>query len=266
MVREIDLTEARKFVVSLMPPAGEILRGHFEKGVTVASQKKWGEITTQADTQTDEFLRTQIMMQYPGSNLLTEETAPDDYSSCKDLENLWVIDPLDGTMNFSRGIEHFAIQIALLDKGIVKMGVVYVPMENKLYFAQEDIKQAFLNEDPIKVSKTDRLADATFGIDYPSSPEARAKAVEKFNKVLDVRQVLTRSSAVADLSSLAEGEMDAYLNIGIKPWDMSAPSLFIQKAGGTITTPEGKLWTPFHPGIFASNGILHQDFLERFKS
>ena len=95
--------------------------------------------------------------------------------------------------------------------------------------------------------------------------DKRRQTWERQGKVLDAMQIKTMSSAVADLASLACGRIDAYLNGGLKPWDVAAVELFVVKAGGEVTTPEGGPWNMFEPDIFASNGILHEEFLRRWK-
>ncbi|MGA2968076.1 MAG: inositol monophosphatase family protein, partial [Candidatus Levyibacteriota bacterium] len=103
----IDLTEARKYVKELIPQAGETLRRYFASQDFTQRKKEGVDFTTQADEEVDAFLRESIKKQYPQTNFLTEETAPKDYSPLKQMNNLWVIDPLDGTINFSRKHPNF---------------------------------------------------------------------------------------------------------------------------------------------------------------
>ncbi len=129
----IDLTEARKYLIELLTQAGNTLRRYFDSGVYTQKSKGGVDFATQADEEVDAFLVEQIKRQYPQSNFLTEETAPADYSSLKDTKGLWVIDPLDGTVNFSRKHPNFAISIGLVDKGVSKLGVVHIPMTGDTY-------------------------------------------------------------------------------------------------------------------------------------
>lgn len=262
MSREIDLTSARKYLTELAPRAGEILRRYFESGDYMSRRKEGVDFTTQADEEVDTFLTENIRKKYPQTNFLTEETAPDDYSSLKQTGNLWVIDPMDGTGNFSRKHPHFAISIALVDKGISKIGVVYAPIEGSLYWAQVDQEGTFLNGNPIKVSATKDLGEAVIACDWGWDLQKRANVVRWLSNINPhVRQIKSMGSAVADLASLAEGRIDAYMNSGLKPWDVAASALLIEKAGGKITTPQGETWNVFHPDILASNGILHERIL-----
>ena len=141
------------------------------------------DFTTQADTEADEFLRKNILKKYPRSNFLTEETAPKDYSIFKNTVNLWVIDPLDGTINFSRGNPNFAISIALVSKGIPELGVIYKPITKEIYWAQENIKYALLNDKPIYVSSTNNLRESVIACDWAWSLEKRLNVVKWLHNI-----------------------------------------------------------------------------------
>lgn len=252
MISSIELTEARKFLTDLAPQAGEMLRRYFASHDFTQRSKGGVDFTTQADEEVDAFLVEQIKKHYPQANFLTEETAPADYSSLKDTSSLWVIDPLDGTVNFSRKHPHFSISIGLVDKGIPLLGVVHIPMTGDTFWAQADQEEAFLNEKPIQVS-------TTIACDWAWGLEKRLNVVRWLGNVsTHVRQIKSMGSAVADLASLAGGRIDAYMHSGLKPWDVAASALLIEKSGGRITTPTGANWDVFSPDILASNGILHE--------
>lgn len=158
---EIDLTEAREFVMGLMPPAGNILRNYFRSGTLTETYKDDRETVTEADLEIDQFLRDEIGKSYPQIKFLTEETSPTKpqemqalFKSLRVEDNLCIIDSLDGTWNFSRGHPNFAISVGLASKGHTKLGIVYVPMSDEIYFAQEDMEGAFLNGQRIFVSKS----------------------------------------------------------------------------------------------------------------
>jgi len=259
----IDLIKAREYVTGLIPQAGEILRRYFASQDFTQRKKEGVDFTTQADEEVDAFLRENIKRQYPQTNFLTEEAAPEDYSPLKQVDNLWVIDPLDGTINFSRKHPNFAISVGLVDKGIPKLGVVYVPVTQDIYYAQADQDDAFFNGKPIHVSLTENIGEAVIGCDWAWGLEKRLNVVRWLGNIsTQVRQIKSMGSAVSDLASLAGGRIDAYLHSGLKPWDVAASSLLIEKAGGRITTPTGSNWDVFQPDILASNGILHERILD----
>lgn len=175
--KSIELTEARKYLVDLVPQAGEILRRYFTSRDFTQRSKGGVDFTTQADEEVDAFLVEQIKKQYPQTQFLTEETAPADYSSLKNVSDLWVIDPLDGTTNFSRHHSNFAISIGLVDKGVPRLGVVHVPMTGDTYWAQADTEGAFLNGEPLQVSPTDDLGASVIACDWAWGLEKRLNVV-----------------------------------------------------------------------------------------
>lgn len=259
---EINLTEAREFLLDLLPKAGEILKQYFKSRSLILSKKGPFEIVTEADITVDQYLFGEIGRHYPQTSFLTEETAPLDYSSLKDQENLWIIDPLDGTTNFSRGHPHFAISVALVRRGVSRLGVVYTPMADEIYWAQEDLDSAFLNGEPIKVSSVNDLAEVSFLCDWVPKAETRARMIKWLSRIAPwVRQIRSGGSAVADLSSLATGRVDAYLNPGLKPWDLAAATLIAKKAGAKITNLKGGESDVFNPDVLVTNGFLHEKIL-----
>lgn len=262
----INLDEAKEYLLKLVPQAGEILQQYFTSGKFTSRSKGGVDLLTQADEEVDRFLKEKLKKQYPQSQLLTEETAPKDYSFLKEAADLWVVDPLDGTINFSRNHPHFAISIGLVDKGIPKLGVVYLPIEENLYWAKQDEEEAFLNGKPIRVSKTDSFKETVLACDWGWDLPKRLNVVNWLGKIVtQVRQVKSMGSGVADLASLAEGKIDIYLHSGLKPWDTAASALLIEKAGGKITTPQGEKWDIFNPDMLATNGLLHNKILKLIK-
>ncbi|MFH0863686.1 MAG: inositol monophosphatase family protein [Candidatus Gottesmanbacteria bacterium] len=263
MNESIDLTEARKFLVSLVPQAGKILKRYFSSGDFTQRNKGGVDFTTQVDEEVDSFLREQIKKQYFQTNFLTEETAPPDYSLLRDANDLWVIDPLDGTTNFSRKHSNYAISIGLVDKGVTKLGVVHIPMTGDTYWTQADKEGAFLNDEIIHVSTTNNLRESVVGCDWAWDIEKRLNVVRWLGNISTyVRQIKAMGSAVSDLASLADGRIDVYIHSGLKPWDVAAISLLIEKAGGKITSPTGLKWDVFQSDILATNGIFHDKIID----
>lgn len=261
--RQIDLAKAQEEVLKLVLEAGGILKKYFADKSYYTKQKTGVDFTTQADIEVDKFLQERLKKLFPQSNFLTEETAPENYSNLKDTENLWVIDPLDGTINFSRKTPYFAISIALVNRGKPLLGVIYLPITEDIFLAREDKSEATLNGRPIKVSETKKLGESVIGCDWAWDLERRKKVVKWVRDLTPfIRQIKCMGSAASDLASLAAGRIDGYIHSGLKPWDVAAAVLIIQKSEGIITTPKGDRWDIFNPEMLATNGILHQDILK----
>lgn len=263
LIREINLDDAQQFLAeTVIPQAGAILRRKFESGNLEQRQKDGVDFTTQADEEADIFIVNNLRSRFPQSQFLTEETAPQDFGDLSDADNLWVIDPLDGTTHHARGRRTFAISIALARKGRIRLGMIYVPMENSLYWATEDTKEAYMNNEPIHTSQTQSLREAILVCEWAWGLDNRKKVISDLDKLCtSVRQVIS-IAAVYDLALLAAGKSDIHFHYGLYPWDVAAASLIIEKAGGKITTPDGKEWNVFNPDMLATNGLLHQQVLD----
>ena len=256
----IDLTEAREFICGLVEEAGRIARKYFEGRNFTIHAKKGTDFATQADLEVQAFLIQKIKEKYPATQFLAEETAPEDYSSMREISGLWVIDPIDGTWNFARGHTNFAISVALVDKGQSVLGVVHQPAFAKTYWAEADTEGAFLNGERIHVSTTD-LKHAVLATEISWGPiEENARTLGQL--ALHVQQVKIMGSGVSDQVSVAEGIIDAYLHVEPYPWDIAATGLIVEKAGGKVTDPAGKPWHVFQQGVLASNGIVPDAILD----
>ena len=139
-------------------------------------------------------------------------------------------------------------------------------MFNELYSARTDSDLATCNDKPIKVSQNEDLKRAIVRCDWSWDLKRRPAMAEIIKKLSDkVRFVLIKGSAALDLSRLARGDYDAYIHMGLKPWDVAAASLIVEKSGGIVTTPNDKPWDIFTPEIFAANPKIRQKILELIK-
>ncbi len=258
----VSLDEAATVVEGLVRHAGEILMAYRRSGELVATSKPGVDVTTEADERIDRFLHDGLLARYPGSAFLTEEAAPSDLSAIEQADDLWVIDPLDGTVNFTRGHPNFAVSVAFLHRGKTSLGIIYVPMAGKLYCARADKEGAYLNGEHIHVSQISSLRETVAAFDWSWDPEKRKQIIPWLDKLSgQVRQIKAMGSAAADLAALAEGKIDAYLHSGVKPWDIAAAALIVEKAGGIVLSPDRSDWTPFKPGILAANHHLYPHIL-----
>lgn len=174
-----------------------------------------------------------------------------------------IIDSIDGTINFSRQDPNFAISVAFAKEDKVLLGVIYRPLQDELYWALEKGKSAFCNNKKIGVSKLSRLDQITFACDWVPNIEKRKEMLRILTKSLPkVRQIKSMGSAVSDMAKLAKGGIDAYINFGLKPWDVAAASLIIEKAGGKVTTINGERFTIFSQDIVAANPYIYEQVMK----
>lgn len=259
----MDLSDIRNCVISLVQRAGEIQTGLFNKQSLRSINKGRFDIVTEADSKTDEFLTKELTKKYPTIPLLSEETSPSDYFTFRTNRYYWVIDPLDGSVNFSRGYPHYAISIALVNYNEPVLAVIYTPMNKGLYWAQNDIPHAYYQDKMISVSSKSALETSVLGTDWAHNMEKRKEVVRYIGDICQkVKQIKMNGSAVADLMLVAKGNLDCYFHPGLKPWDMAAGILIIKKAGGIVTKLNGENADIFSPGLLATNGHLHKQMID----
>jgi len=254
---EKELQAAREAALQ----AGEELKPLLGRVVDV---RKKGEIdlVTEADFQAERTILDTIRRRFPADSVLTEETG--EHTGLPD--RLWIVDPLDGTINLAHALPFYAVCIGLQVDGRLVLGLVLNPVTDELFEAV-DGEGAFLNGAAIRVSRVSTLADALVATGFPYSVhEASRSIVQRLHQVLVRAQGIRRlGSAALDLCYLAAGRFDAYWEEGLKPWDTAAASVIVREAGGRMTDYDGNLFSPFLQTVLASNGLVHEAMLEALK-
>ncbi len=188
------------------------------------------EIVTQADIAADELITRSIRAEYPSHQLLSEESSPD-HARVQDIEGpLWIIDPIDGTVNFAHGLNQSAVSIAFVDGGKIQHGVVYNPFSDEL-FAAERGGGASLNGERIGVATETRLERAIIATGFPYVKDGLAPMVTRLSTILaecaDIRRL---GSAALDICFVAAGRLDGYYE-SLSVWDYAAAQLIAKEAG-----------------------------------
>lgn len=240
--------------------AGAYLKEHSGKAKQI--DRKLGQETnlvTEIDRGSEAIVIERITKDFPGHTFLGEESG--DHRNVSDYK--WVIDPLDGTTNFTHGLPIFCVSIALEYKNEVLLGVIYDPNLDELFTAEKG-KGAFLNGRPIRVSQTDTLIDSLLVTGFPYDiKDNPLHAVEHFENFLKVSQAVRRlGSAALDLCYTAAGRFDGFWEVRLNSWDMAAGVLIVQEAGGRWTDFEGNKSTIYIPQMLATNGIIHDQMVE----
>jgi myo-inositol-1(or 4)-monophosphatase len=227
------------------------------------SLKGPGNFVTAADRRAEEILRQELEHARPGYGFLGEEGGMREGA---DKTHRWIVDPLDGTMNFLHGIPHFAISIALEREGTIVAGLVYNPANDELFTAERG-KGAFLNDQRLRVAARKRLADTVVACALPHPSRGDVELVRKeHNAVQDEVAGLRRFGAAAlDLAWVAAGRLDAYWERGLSPWDMAAGIALVREAGGFITDLDGREAMLATGGILAGNDDVHRALLRVLK-
>lgn len=239
--------------------AGKLLREKWRQPRTLTA-KGFRDIVTDADIAAQRLITEQILAAFPNHGFLAEE---EDASLAAAGEIIWIVDPVDGTTNYSRQIPDFSVSVAAAQPQDAQLTVVaaavYDPLRAELFWAGQGAG-AWLNSIPLTVSTTNAVADAVIAVDWARQPEVRAQTLAALNKLApEVRTVRAIGTAALALAWVAAGRLDGYLNIGLHAWDSAAAQLLISEAGGRVTDLVGHSWNPAQRACLASNGRLHPD-------
>jgi myo-inositol-1(or 4)-monophosphatase len=194
-----------------------IIRDFGEIEKLQVSKKGPRDFVTKTDKHVEKILIEELSKTKKNYSFLTEETG---FIKNKDKENIWIIDPIDGTTNFLHGIPHFAISIAFKSKDELLSGLIFDPIKDEMFFAEKD-KGAFLNNQRLRVSNKNSIEECLFS----SNNEG-----VKFSN-LNMR---CSGSAALDLAYVASGRLDGYFQNKINLWDVAAGALMIKEAGGIV--------------------------------
>lgn len=238
----------------------DVIKAYFNGDFKV-SVKSGGinDLVTEADHASEKAIFEVIKEEYPDHFLLSEEAG----AITMDSEYKWIIDPIDGTINFANGIPICGVSIALEKNGEVIMGAVYNPIINEFFFAQRGFG-ASLNDKKISVSNKTEVIHGCFVTGFPytyiDSPNGPLQVFERFiKKGIPVRRL---GSAAIDLCWVAAGRFDGFYEHKLNAWDSAAGYLIVEEAGGKVTDFKGNTFSPYQPHVVATNGKLHDELLQ----
>ncbi len=234
--------------------AGKLL--HSYHGQAVISHKGDKDLVTDADRASEKLITERIKHARPNDTIVAEEGT----FIPGDKRRRWIIDPLDGTNNFAHGFLAFAVSIALVEDGNLKVGVVHAPVLGKTFAARAGTG-ATLNGIPIEVSTIDTVANAICATGFPYARRTLERNnLAEFNHVMMEAQGIRRvGSAALDLCWVAAGRWDGYWELHLQPWDVAAGVLICQEAGGVVTDFQGEPVDISKPEIVATNGLIHEE-------
>ena len=230
--------------------AGESLRKNFHHSQHVNAFAAH-DIKLAIDVQTQELITKTLLKQFPDHALYGEEGIVGDQSS----EHQWVVDPLDGTVNYFYQIPHFCVSIALRWKGEIIVGVIYDPMRDEMWSGQKGEKPR-LNGQHFQVSQRSELAEAVVSVGLAKTDQTIDSNLPMFGAMLHrVRKCRVLGSAALDMAYVACGRLDAYIERGISLWDIAAGWILVETAGGQVDLRPRKDMKDKY-SIVASNGVI----------
>ncbi len=234
--------------------AGSFLNENFGLTIRRIETKPDSSLATNLDKEAERIIISEIKKEFPSHGIIGEEGGTEGIEN----DTIWIIDPLDGTHNYIRGINLYGVSIGVAFRGVFTAGAVYIPSTGELYYAEKG-NGAYKNGDKINVSTRKNLKDCTivFDSDLYNETDLKLKNLGKISgNVFNIRML---GSSARQLTYLAEGKIDAIIEFGDKPWDFAGSVSIIEEAGGKITALDGGILTYRHNGFIASNGFVHRE-------
>ncbi len=247
-------------LIRLAKGAGKILKDGFGKQHEI-KMKGIIDLVTEIDKQSEDYLIGRIHNMHPSDMITGEESG---IHRSEGSASQWLLDPLDGTLNYAHGVPIFSVSIAYAKDGVVQMGVVYDPMQDECFSAVRG-KGAFLNEKQIHVSAVEEMVGAMLCTGFPYDVHTNEENnLNYFASFVKSSQAVRRlGSAALDLCYVAAGRLDGFWELSLNAWDIAAGMLIVEEAGGVNTNMAGEpitLEPPF--SIVSSTPALHPQMME----
>ena len=249
----------KETLLAAVQAGGAELKRFFNNDFTISHKEGVNNLVTEADHASEAAILAIIKKNFPGHQVLAEETG----EHIKDSNYKWIIDPIDGTVNFAHGIPLCCVAIAIEKDNEIIMSAVYAPILNELYFAEKG-NGAWLNDKKINVSdEPDVLKSCLvtgFPYTYINMPNGPLEVFGRLiKKGIPVRRL---GSACIDLCWVACGRFDGFYEHKLETWDSAAGYLIVEEAGGKVTDHEGKKFSVYQHRILATNGKIHDELLK----
>lgn len=257
---EVD-SNAKKWIKE----AGENIKQSFSKTLTVQSKTAANDLVTNIDKSTEQFFIKKIKQIYPEHRIVGEEGFGDDV---RDLDGVvWIIDPIDGTMNFIHQQRNFAISIGIYEDGIGQIGLIYDVVHDELYHAIKG-NGVFLNELSLPPLKEVNLSEAIVGLNALWVTENNRIDPSLLSPVVkNARGTRSFGSAAIEMAYIASGRMDAYISLRLAPWDFAAGLILVQELGGVATSLKGETLNLLEKSsLFISKPGLHEEIMRDYLS
>ncbi|MFT5443169.1 MAG: myo-inositol-1(or 4)-monophosphatase [Myxococcota bacterium] len=256
--------ERLTLAIRLAKEAGAIQRERYESKLDIQTKSAPIDLVTEVDRQCEALIIAGIESEVPGDDILAEE------GGARKVDGAvwrWVIDPLDGTVNFAHGFPRFCVSIGIEHQGKRHIGVVYDPLLDECYTAIRG-QGAFLGERRLEVSQAKALDSSLVATGFAYDiHKSDVDNIENFGRMIKAVRGLRRDgSAALDLCYVAAGRLDAYWEFKLHPWDVAAGLLIVEEAGGRVSDASGGPAPASGVEVVASNGTIHDELLAQLST
>ncbi|WP_088067795.1 inositol monophosphatase family protein [Gottfriedia luciferensis] len=255
-----DWNSIEQFARSLLQEAAENIKSSLYDSITINTKSNENDLVTNKDEEIEKFFYEKIKKKFPNHYLLGEEGKGDELNQVNGI--VWILDPIDGTMNFVHQKRNFAISLGIYENGIGKMGFILDVIHNELYFAKKG-EGAYLNDQEISPLKNIVLEEAIVAVNAIWLTKNRYLNHEKLGKLIKkVRGSRSYGSAAIEMVYVAMGRIDAYITPRLSPWDFAAGKIIVEELGGICTTLKNEeLSILKKSSVLVSNSSIQKDLI-----
>jgi myo-inositol-1(or 4)-monophosphatase len=243
--------------------AGKRIRESFHAELNIKTKSNRNDLVTDMDEATERFFIEKIRTNYPDHQILGEEGFGDEF---KELSGVtWIIDPIDGTMNFVHQQRNFAISIGIYEENAGKLGYIYDVVHDELYHAQKG-SGAYIDDVKLPVLQDVSVEDSVIALNAQSVTSNNQIDPSLLTPLVQtVRGTRSYGSAAIEMAYIASGRLDAYISMRLAPWDFAAGKILIEEVGGVVSDLDGKDLDPLHKSsLFAAKPGLHRTILKKY--
>ncbi len=256
----MNIKLAKKISIETAKKAGKVLMDNFNEAHR-ASFKAKSDIITEIDIRSEKLILGSIKENFPDHSILSEERG----FTGNDKKYIWIVDPIDGTINYYYGTAPFRVGLCLLEDKKPIISAIYNPIKDHLYFAEKG-KGATLNGKKIRVSDNTKLKNSVVMTHLSSKKEGRMRTIRALESIFESSMHMRMfGSGLAAMTYIASGKFDVFFNVQTNPWDILPGALLIEEAGGRITDIKGKKIDYNTTSVLATNGSVHNQMLKLLK-
>lgn len=258
-----DINKLKEVMFNAADEAARIQLEYFEKDFEIGRKLNYSDLVTEVDKKSEARIIEVIHETYPSHNVLGEEGGDQHRVS----DYVWIVDPIDGTVNYAHSVPIFCVSIAVEYKGEVILGVVYSPKTNEKFHAEKG-NGAYLNDKKISVSDIELLKDSLLVTGFPyGAKDNYDHCIDHFVNFIKLGLPIRRlGSAALDICYLASGRFEGFWEVNLNAWDVAAGYLIVLEAGGKITNFKGGSYSVYDKQILATNGkTVHNEMMEVLK-
>jgi len=250
------------FAIATARTAGQLLRKRYGQDHSIRLKSTDIDLVTEADVASERLIVDAIHQEFPGHEIISEEGLGDSSTLRSGSRPVWLVDPLDGTVNYAHGYPLWGVSLALSEGGRILLAVTFDPLRDETFTAQQG-KGAWCNGEQINVSNVAEMRQALVATGFAyQRATVRDNNLAEFGAIMPQVQGIRRSgSAVLDLAHLACGRLDGYWEMHLRPWDWAAGWLLVTEAGGSVSNMRGEPWSLALENMVASNGQVHAELL-----